>query len=324
MGSKKWLGIIAGSLVTVAAVVVFAATITEMKLLFYPDRIDVVYDADPSAIGNTRLMRLDGVKAQVDVTGRLTASGGVNKTYVIDFTAGEVANTTTPATLPVFMTVAGLVHSAAAQQLDIGYFQNGNALIFMQSTAQTLPPIYTADGLDISGDLVDGEQWEVVGGVLGASGKPFVVGVDPAFGFCLTVKVKDASGVEDLTVGFRTYNVTNQATLGTYTDYMNIGIEGSSGTTDPVPIYINTGDDGTDTNTDTTDTWADNTAKTLCTLVSAAGVVTYTIDGVAPTTTAAFTIDDGMMVVPDLRAEQASDLSDTGGIAMSKWNVFWQ
>lgn len=298
--------------------------IAEMKLKFYDTFLRLVYDANPNTVGDTTLMEFDGDDAQVNITGKLTASGGFNKTYTIDFTPGEIANTTTPAALPVFHTIAGLVHSAAAQQLDIGYFANGNALVFMQSTAQTLPPVMDSVGLDISGDKVDGEQWEVVGGILGASGKPFVVGVDPAFGFCATLTVPDGSAIEDLTVGFRTANVTNQATLGTYTDYYVIGIEGSSGTTNPVPIYITTGNDGSDTATDTTMTWADAATKTLCTLVSAAGAVTYTINGAAPTVTAAISADDGDMLIPTIRSEQAADTSVASVVQLTKWRVFWQ
>lgn len=320
---KTWQALLGAVILTaVGAVAVAQPTIAEMKMRFYDTFWNLNYDSNPNTEGMTKVLEVDGDDAQVHITGKLDVSGGVNKTYTIDFTPNEISNSTTPATIPIFMTVAGLVHSAAAQQLDLGYFTNGNVLLFQQSTAQTLPPIFDTVGLDVGGDQVDGEQWEIVGGVLGASGRPFVVGVDPAFGFCVTMTPVDASGIEDFTVGFRTYNVTNQAVLATYTDYANIGIEGSSGTTNPVPIYVNTGDDGTDVNTDTTQTWADGVSKTLCTLVSAAGVVTYTNDGAAPTTTAAFTFDDGVMLLPDVRAEEAADLA--GAIDITKWRVFWQ
>jgi hypothetical protein len=50
-------------------------------------------------------------------------------------------------------------------------------------------------------------------------------------------------------------------------------------------------DNNATTTTDTTDNASDGTDHTIEVRVSAAGVVTYLIDGVAPTTTAAFTID---------------------------------
>jgi len=321
----SWISGIAAALVLVVGVGVWAQpTIAEMKLQFYDNFIRLSYDANPSNETLTKILEVDGDNAQVNVTGELNVTGGIGPVYTIDFTPGEINNTTTPAALPIFHTVAGLVHSAAAQQLDLATFTGGKKLLFAQSTAQTLPPVMDSVGLDISGDKVDGEQWEVLGGVLGASGRPFVVGVDPAFGFCATFTIPDGSAIEDLTVGFRTYNVTNQATLATYTDYYVIGIEGGSGTTNPVPIYITTGNDGSDVATDTTMTWADAATKTLCTLVSAAGVVAYTINGAAPTVTAAITADDGDMLIPTVRAEQAADTSSASVVQMTKWRVFYQ
>ena len=55
---------------------------------------------------------------------------------------------------------------------------------------------------------------------------------------------------------------------------------------------------GATTSTDTTNNWADAATHTLKVLVSAAGVVTYQIDGAAPTTTAAFTFDNAEVVTP--------------------------
>ncbi|KKL64956.1 hypothetical protein LCGC14_2159770, partial [marine sediment metagenome] len=56
---------------------------------------------------------------------------------------------------------------------------------------------------------------------------------------------------------------------------------------------------GGTTTTDTTETdVVDAGAHTYGIHVSAAGVVTYTFDGSAPTAVAAFTFDDGEVVVP--------------------------
>jgi hypothetical protein len=52
------------------------------------------------------------------------------------------------------------------------------------------------------------------------------------------------------------------------------------------------------TETDTGDTLADGTTTIWEVLVSSAGVVTYKIDGSAPSATAAFTFDDGDFVTP--------------------------
>jgi hypothetical protein len=241
-----------------------------------------------------------------------TAAKSAGFGYSESFTPGVVA--TVPS---AFMTIAGLVQSASAQQLNIGYF-GPHAFIFAQATAQTVLPTMGSLGLDISGDEVNGESYEMFAGILGASGRPAVVGYDPAFYFCATVSTQDASGTNELKVGWRDANITQSAT---YTDYLNyawIGIH-STDTTDPAPIFVQTGNDGTDVSTSTTNTLADATAVELCTLVSAAGVVTYTIDGSAPTTTAAMTFDDGDSLIPVIIVQQGSDVTTT--MEILEWEV---
>jgi hypothetical protein len=64
---------------------------------------------------------------------------------------------------------------------------------------------------------------------------------------------------------------------------------------------------GGQTLTNTTDAWGgDGATKTLKVLVSAAGVVTYTINGAAPSVTAAFTFDNGDVVAPFIRIEHGA------------------
>ena len=305
----------------VTAVAVMAQpTIPEMKLMFNSTWATWFYDANPSNETLTRVMDIDGDDAQVNVTGSFTASGGINKTFTNSFTPNGIA--ATPAAI---LTIAGLVSSAVAQQLNLLYLENGQTFIFAQSTAQTVLPIMSAVGLEIGCDLVSGEAIELFTGVLGATGAPFVVGVDPAFKFCVTATVTDASGVSDLHIGFRDANVTQTATIGSYLNYATIGLEGTS---NPNTIQIMTGNDGTDTVTDTTDTMADGDNDKFCVLVSAAGVVTYTVDGAAPTTTAAFTFDDGDSVIPFLQFQHGGDVASEGGVIpaveLTEWEVAYQ
>lgn len=239
-----------------------------------------------------------------------TPAKSVGFGYLESFTPGEHA-----AVPSALMTIAGLVQSAAAQQLDIGYF-GPHAFIFGQSTAQTILPVMDTVGLDISGDQVSAEAYEMFAGVLGASGRPAVIGVDPAFYFCLTAKVADASGASDLHIGWRSATQTQTGTITTYLNYATIGIEGTS---DPNTIQLLTGNDDTDVVTDTTQTWADGATKKLCVNVSGAGAVTYTNDGAAPTATASFTFDDGDSVIPFVQVQQSADLS--GAIDILAWEV---
>ena len=77
--------------------------------------------------------------------------------------------------------------------------------------------------------------------------------------------------------------------------------------------------DGATTTTDTTDNVADNGTLTGKVLVSAAGVVTYTIGGSAPTSTAAFTFDDAEVVIPFAYFLEDTDIA--GAVELSLWEV---
>ena len=313
--SKKFLGIAAACVALLTGVVVVAQpVIPEMKWLQYDNFIRLIYDANPNTSGATTVMEFDGDNAQVNVTGQLNATAGFGATYTESFTPNEIA-----AVPSAITTVAGLVQTAAAQQLDLLWLTNGVRLIAAQGTAQTILPVMDATGLDISGDQVNAESYEIFGGYLGASGRPMVVGVDPAFYFCAGLTIADASGAENLNVGWRSATQTQTATIGTYLNYAAIGIEEGGGTTDPAPIYMLTGNDDTDVSTDTTNTWADAASKRLCVYVSAAGVVTYTINGAAPTTVAAYTFDDGDSVIPFIHFLQGSDVS--GAVDLTEWTV---
>ncbi len=192
---------------------------------------------------------------------------------------------------------------------------DGLRLIQFPVVTATLPVTTASTGLDISGDLVDNDGFEVTGGVLGASGTPFIVGDDPAFYFCATVTMADVSGSDEMMVGFRRAEPFQAAFTG-YADYAAIGnISGD------IKLETEVNGGGT-TTTDTTDNWADAETKKLCVYVSAAGAATYKIDGVAPTTTAAFTFDDGDPVVPAVYLRHDADVAN--GTIITKWEVGYQ
>lgn len=261
--------------------------------------------------------RSDGVFQEVNSKAPYALENGtpakdIGFGYRESFTPGEYA-----AVPSAIHTIAGLVQSAAAQQLDIGYF-GPHKFIFAQATAQTILPTMGSNGLDISGDEVNGESYEMFAGILGASGRPAVVGLDPAFYFCATVTTQDASGTNELKVGWRSATQTQSAT---YTDYLNYALIGihSTDTTDPAPIFVQTGNDDTDVSTDTTDTFADAAEKKFCVNVSGAGAVTYTINGAAPTATAAFSFDDGDSLIPFIIVQQGSDVTTSTEVLL--WEV---
>jgi hypothetical protein len=135
----------------------------------------------------------------------------------------------------------------------------------------------------------------------------------------LKFAIEDVSGTDDFHFGFRRAE-TATAVFDDYSDTAGLAIVTSA---NPALIQIETIDDkAATTTTSTTDTLADATTTTWCVLVSSAGAVTYTIDGVAPSTTAAFTFDDGDPVIPFVHYLQAADL--TGEIDLFEWEVNYQ
>lgn len=186
-------------------------------------------------------------------------------------------------------------------------FGDGLKLMAFPIGTQTLPTTVTATGWDITGDLTADDGFEVVAGVPGSAGRPFIVGDDPAFYFCATVKVTDVSGTDDMHIGFRRAEPIN-ATFDNYLDLASIGP--ISGTITIETILNNAGT----TTTSTTDSWADAATKKVCIYVNGSGAVTYKIDNVAPTVTAAFTFDDGDPVIPFIHLLQDTDIAETTAI----------
>jgi hypothetical protein len=196
-------------------------------------------------------------------------------------------------------------------------FGSGVKLAWFPAVTATLELDMDASGLDISSDVVDNDGLEVAGGILGASGRPFIIGDDPAFYFCATIYVDDVSGTDDLHIGFRRPSAFT-ATFDDYLDLATIGLVGASG-----DIQIETIDDNAaTTTTDTTDNMADDETKKFCVYVSGAGVVTYKVDGNAPTATAAFTFDDGDPVIPFVHYLHATTSPDE--LILSLWEVGYQ
>jgi len=171
---------------------------------------------------------------------------------------------------------------------------------FVIGAGQTIiAPVMDATGLLVSGDLTATEGFEYnFGAALDTSRHAFTIGTDAAFFLEWKFTVADVSGCEPCMIGFRKTEVNN-ATVTAYTDYAMIGLDAVASVGNVViKTELNSG--GT-TNTNTTDAWGDGESHTLQVLVSAAGVVTYTIDGVAPSVTAAFTFDNGDVVAPFFR-----------------------
>lgn len=205
--------------------------------------------------------------------------------------------------------------AGATGNLNVMAFPETHFEVHIKGAGQTLfGPVQGASGLDIGGDQTSTEGFEITQGITARSRGAFVVGTDAAFFFSAKLKAVDASGCNPLMVGFRKAEAY-QTAIASYADYAAIGIIGTS---DPNVIKTTTeAAAGGNTDTDTTNTWADNATKTLKVLVSAAGVVTYTINGVAPTTTVAFSFTAGDVLVPFLFFLNAADLADN--VYLQEW-----
>jgi len=203
-------------------------------------------------------------------------------------------------------------------------------------TQTILAPVRTATGLNISQDLTnnDGTEWtfgceEPEGTVIGARTRAtFTVGTDRPFFTSLKFKLADVSGSDVAIVGFRK-SEAYQAAHSSYDELAAIGnISGD------IKIYtiLNA---GTPTTTDTTQNWADAETHTLTVIVDSDGSlnlgaaggsqvnslrkVYYEIDGVKPTTTAAFTFDNAEVVIPFFYFIHDSDVAET--TELIEWEV---
>lgn len=316
--TRKALGIVGALIVLLGVGVAIAQpTIAEMKLQFYDTYVKLSYDANPSNRTLAEVLEVDGNDAVVTVSGDLEVTGSVRATYLETF--GE-------AVADAGLTVIqhdGTVYDGTAGAINDIYTGDGNMFLWFPIVGQTLLPVMSATGLNIGADQVDNDGAEIFAGVMGASGRQFIVGTDPAVKFCAAVTIADVSGTDEFHVGWRRPNAPAngaaiaRATFDDYTDLASIGIVTAAS---PAAIQIETIlNNAATTTTDTTNTVADGVSKRYCVLVSAAGVVTYTNDGAAPTTTAAFTFDDGDPIIPFIHYLHAT--TTPGAITITEWEV---
>lgn len=205
---------------------------------------------------------------------------------------------------PLAVQSDGSTASGVDTETNVMSVDNGVIFEYYNVGTQTvLVPQIAATGLDIARDLTDNEGTEFSQGITAVGKHAYTIGTDGPFYVKATVNAADVSGVDPLVIGFRKTGAYN-STFTSYSDFASIGIVGEN---DPAALKIvtNLNSAGAST-TDTTDTVANGVNVILEVIVSAAGVVTYTIDGVAPTTTAAFTFDSTDVVVPFLHFTHAT------------------
>lgn len=182
---------------------------------------------------------------------------------------------------------------------------------FIIGTQTIVAPTITTGGLNICLDDGDtgSEGAEYTLGVTAQSPAAYTVGTD-AFYMKYKIKVEDQSGITNLFGGFRLVEAY-QAAIAGYNTYGAIGMKRVNASTTG-DVYIASeldGDAGADL--DTTNDFVENTFYTFGVYVSKGGDITYTIDGVAPTTTRAEQATAGDVMVPFIRY---LDHTDTPGV----------
>jgi hypothetical protein len=158
-------------------------------------------------------------------------------------------------------------------------------------TQTVIAPSLGTKGLNVIQDTTDNDGNEYCLGIAAINRGVFTVGTDAAFSAKMTFYIDDVSGTDDCAFGFRKVEAY-QANIDDYDEMAALNV--ISGDI-KVETILN---GGATTTTDTTQNWADGETHTLEIKVSSAGVVTFFIDGMPPTTTATFTFDDGEVIVP--------------------------
>lgn len=240
----------------------------------------------------------------------------IQKKCYVDFLGGPE-----PATQ---LTLAsGGTGAAAGSDNNINQWQfaGGAQLEVLCSAANAdIVPVKEAGvGLVIPNDNASDDGIEViVSDSLNSTGPCYTIGTDAAFRVDMKVKIKDVSDYDVAAVGFRKQEAFTSATdadgelIVDYTDIAGLNV--NLGNIDTF-TRINS---ATGTATDSGDDWADGATKTLSVLVSAAGVVTFQIDGAAPTTnTNTLTFDNGDVVIPFMMFTKAATSADTPPVLVS-------
>lgn len=162
----------------------------------------------------------------------------------------------------------------------------------IKGTQTILSPALGTYGLDISMDIaVADDGVELSCGITNLSKMAFTVGTDKAFYARLKAIIPDVSGSDDFNFGFRRTQAY-QTGMSSYTDFAVLSMISGD-----IKSRTNLNSGGV-TTTDTTQDWVDGATRTLEVRVSAAGAVTYYIDGVQTLVPPAFTFDSGDVVVP--------------------------
>ena len=194
---------------------------------------------------------------------------------------------------PIYM-LKGAAYSAptgADGDENIMSFPEGTLEYHVIGTNTILGPTFGATGLQAVLDAANDEGMETCGGILASNKLVFTVGTSPAFYARMRFEITTVAGTDDCVFGFRKAEAY-RAAVDDYDEMAAMNVNAGN------ILFQNILNGGTTVVTDTIDNWADAATHELAVYVSAAGVVTYKIDGRAPTTTVTYTFDDAEVVTP--------------------------
>ena len=248
-----------------------------------------------SSLQGTSLVFSDALSlsSTLTVTGDVTLNGGSGALTVagpidpgpwfeVSFTEGASKGVT-------LMQYDGTAYDTTADVLnELAYGEHFRGLFITATTATgTITPAGTALGLDLNaGSPGNSDEWALSTGQLGASGGLIIPGTTAAWEACVTADLTDVSEVAGfwLLVTTPGVPVVLSSADPNYTSYAGIGIEQTD-------IVVS---DNTDGAVDTTTDAVDLTPVELCIRGSAAGAVTYYIDGAQTAAAATHTLGDGV------------------------------
>jgi len=219
-------------------------------------------------------------------------------------------------TNPVSAGVAGGAATGTAGDVNVINIDGDTFEYCMLGTQTILAPEITAAGLNWSLDQTEDDGVIVTRGITARNPESFVVGTDKAFFAKFRATIANVSGTDDFAFGF-VKATAYPANFDDFTDAAVLNVISGA-------IYTETIlNNAATTSTDTTDTWADGEKHELEVRVDANGVVSFLIDGVAPTVTQSFTFDDGDRVFPCFFFLHAA-APVAGAIPCGKWHTGYQ
>ncbi len=160
---------------------------------------------------------------------------------------------------------------------------------------------------------------ELCPGILDENPLAFKMGYEAGIFVRAKLKMAVVAGAQTCAVGFRKCAAYQQALLS----YSDIAVLNAAAGTINISTILASAAPVT---TNTTQTWANTEIHEFIVLIDSTGLVSYQIDGAAPTVlpTLPYTFTNGTYVVPFLMVKQAAAVSLTGTVNLLEWECGFQ